>query len=305
MASIGEQIKSARKSKGLTQDALADALNVTRAAVANWEQDRRLPDAETLLRLSKALCYNFETETAQISEESALLSDEERGQGDGPAGTEAERADAGAPDPLAEKRRRGRLLRVLLIAASALAVIALILWLAVFPALEPKDDKPPKDAEAVSAKASDAEGEDEAGARPYKAPVSERYTAALFMQEAENEAGKAYLRVEPSLNVSPGENYDYWLFTFNYHEINGVPLSVDRVEQVYFAKEKENVEMIVSAADIRAYGLETDIPAFGEWAWTGGLPVQNTVLGVGVLLRATDANGQALCFTAYIPFGET
>ncbi len=63
--------------------------------------------------------------------------------------------------------------------------------------------------------------------------------------------------------------------------------------------------MIVSAADIRAYGLETDIPAFGEWAWTGGLPVQNTVLGVGVLLRATDANGQALCFTAYIPFGET
>ena len=64
MAGIGEQILTARKAKGLTQDALAETLNVSRSTVANWENGRRIPDGETLLRLSKALEYSFEAETA-------------------------------------------------------------------------------------------------------------------------------------------------------------------------------------------------------------------------------------------------
>ena len=61
MASIGEQIKNARQGKGMTQDDLAEKLHVTRSAVANWEQSRRLPDAETMLRLSSVLEYSFES----------------------------------------------------------------------------------------------------------------------------------------------------------------------------------------------------------------------------------------------------
>lgn len=59
MASIGQQIIAARKAKGMTQDALAKKLNISRAAVSNYEGDRRLPDAETLLRLSGALDCSF------------------------------------------------------------------------------------------------------------------------------------------------------------------------------------------------------------------------------------------------------
>ena len=55
MASIGEQIKDARKAKGLTQDGLAEAMNVSRQAVSHWETNRTMPDAETLIRLSKTL----------------------------------------------------------------------------------------------------------------------------------------------------------------------------------------------------------------------------------------------------------
>ena len=83
--------------------------------------------------------------------------------------------------------------------------------------------------------------------------------------------------------------------------MNGVAFSIDRIEQVIFAKEKENVEQIITAADMRAYGLDTDIHAYGDWNYQGGLPVQDTVMGVGVLLRGTDKNGAALAFTAYIP----
>ena len=72
MASIGEQIRDARKAKGLTQDELANMMNVGRTVVSKWETGNRLPDAETLLRLSKALEYSFEAGCAVQPAEEAL-----------------------------------------------------------------------------------------------------------------------------------------------------------------------------------------------------------------------------------------
>ena len=53
MASIGEQIREARKTKGLTQDALAEALNVSRSTVANWESEY---NTDAVLGLRHPLC---------------------------------------------------------------------------------------------------------------------------------------------------------------------------------------------------------------------------------------------------------
>ncbi len=110
--------------------------------------------------------------------------------------------------------------------------------------------------------------------------------------------------MNPSLSINHGENYDHWIWNIAYHEMNGVAFSIDRIEQVIFCKEKENVEQIFTAADLRAYGVATEISAYGDWNYQGGLPVQDTVLGVGLLLRCTDTNGAALAFTTYIPFAE-
>lgn len=60
MATIGEQIREARKAKGMTQSALAALVNMSRQGVSHWEQGRTLPDAQILLRLSRILGYNFE-----------------------------------------------------------------------------------------------------------------------------------------------------------------------------------------------------------------------------------------------------
>ena len=60
MSTIGEQLIAARKAKGMTQEALAKAMHVSRQAVSHWENNRAMPDAETLLRLSRALDYSFE-----------------------------------------------------------------------------------------------------------------------------------------------------------------------------------------------------------------------------------------------------
>lgn len=52
---IGEKIKSARKGAGLTQEQLAEKLNVSRQAITKWESDKGLPDVENLKRIAKLL----------------------------------------------------------------------------------------------------------------------------------------------------------------------------------------------------------------------------------------------------------
>ena len=52
---FGKALLEARKQKGLSQKQLADALPVGRASVANWEADRRLPNAAIIAKLAKIL----------------------------------------------------------------------------------------------------------------------------------------------------------------------------------------------------------------------------------------------------------
>ena len=48
---FNEKLKSARESKHLTQQQVADTINVTRQAISQWENGKSAPDLETLKRL--------------------------------------------------------------------------------------------------------------------------------------------------------------------------------------------------------------------------------------------------------------
>ena len=52
---LNENIKVLRKSKGLSQQELADKLNVVRQTISKWEQGLSVPDSDLLLALSEAL----------------------------------------------------------------------------------------------------------------------------------------------------------------------------------------------------------------------------------------------------------
>lgn len=52
---LNENIRTIRKSKGLSQEELAIKLNVVRQTVSKWEQGRSVPDSDLLLALSEAL----------------------------------------------------------------------------------------------------------------------------------------------------------------------------------------------------------------------------------------------------------
>ena len=52
---LNENIKSIRKSKGLSQQELAVKLNVVRQTVSKWEQGLSVPDSDLLIAISEAL----------------------------------------------------------------------------------------------------------------------------------------------------------------------------------------------------------------------------------------------------------
>ena len=53
MTSVGENIKKTRNKIGITQEELAEKINVTRQAVSNWENGKTEPDIETLTKIAQ------------------------------------------------------------------------------------------------------------------------------------------------------------------------------------------------------------------------------------------------------------
>ena len=50
---LGERIRGERKKRGLSQEELADILNVSRQAITKRETDRGIPDIANLIRISE------------------------------------------------------------------------------------------------------------------------------------------------------------------------------------------------------------------------------------------------------------
>ncbi len=77
---FSEKIENLRKSKGMSQEALAQKLNVTRQTVSKWELDQTTPDMNKLIEISKIfgvsldeLVNNVETNNSSNSyKESAI-----------------------------------------------------------------------------------------------------------------------------------------------------------------------------------------------------------------------------------------
>lgn len=64
---LGKKIKQLRKFSGMTQEQLAEKLNISRQALSKWENGSSMPDVESVVRISKLF---------QISLEELLLKEE-------------------------------------------------------------------------------------------------------------------------------------------------------------------------------------------------------------------------------------
>ncbi len=52
---LGERIKKYRQKVGLSQEQLAEKINVSRQAITKWENDSGIPDIDNLISLSKVM----------------------------------------------------------------------------------------------------------------------------------------------------------------------------------------------------------------------------------------------------------
>lgn len=52
---LGERIKEYRQKVGLSQEALAEKINVSRQAITKWESNTGIPDIDNLISLSKVM----------------------------------------------------------------------------------------------------------------------------------------------------------------------------------------------------------------------------------------------------------
>lgn len=57
---LGKKIKAIRKTRGLSQQQLADLMDVTRSTISNWECSRRHPHINELEELSNKLNVSLE-----------------------------------------------------------------------------------------------------------------------------------------------------------------------------------------------------------------------------------------------------
>ena len=79
--SLGERLTKLRKEKGLSQEEVADKLNVTRQTISKWETDTSTPDFDKIVPLCRL--YNLTTDelltgNSKCEEPNSELSEEEK-----------------------------------------------------------------------------------------------------------------------------------------------------------------------------------------------------------------------------------
>lgn len=68
---LGEKIRSLRKTAGLSQEAFAEQLGVSRQAVSKWENDNGLPETEKLINMAKLFGVSLDTLIGEESTDDA------------------------------------------------------------------------------------------------------------------------------------------------------------------------------------------------------------------------------------------
>ena len=75
---FGERFQRLRKEKGLTQDKIAEAVNVSSQAVSKWENDINMPDITLLLRLSEILGVTTDELLGKENHEVMIIKDPDK-----------------------------------------------------------------------------------------------------------------------------------------------------------------------------------------------------------------------------------
>ena len=73
MSTLGKRLAEARKSQKMTQNFLAERMNVARTTISNWENGRSQPDLDALRVLSEIFHCDFLANAPQQHESASIF----------------------------------------------------------------------------------------------------------------------------------------------------------------------------------------------------------------------------------------
>ena len=75
METFGTRLAALRKQRGMTQDSIADKLNISAQAMSKWENDLTSPDIDTLLKLSDIFDISLDELMGRVKKDAVMLAD--------------------------------------------------------------------------------------------------------------------------------------------------------------------------------------------------------------------------------------
>lgn len=247
MQTFAEQLNAMRKERHITQEQLAQELNVSRTTISRWESGKVLPDIETIKRLSQVLNYNFFAVEGQVQVQSVPTMAP-------PVPEEIERRDM---QPI----RKNHFVWMLAIGCLCLLVICFIL---LFEVMRSSSDKPaanrqmkaeiqstqPPTAESVSGETNNATPENTQHPAMEPAttePLSVRGAADIVITPSDT---VAYLDI---IAVEEGAPVYGWHVDFLFENRSAVPFTIEKIVGYYYENDTLCAVLPVRYKDLRPH----------------------------------------------------
>ncbi len=282
LQSFAEQLTAARKARGMTQERLAEAMNVSRPMISHWENGRTQPDIESLKRLSQVLQYDFILGEDTLPEEPLETPSPESTL---PGSIEKKNAPV-----LRSKWNWGYVGTFL----GGIIVTLLVQFMLPPSANVVQQQDPVK----TYARLRDT---------PYSVEVN---PIEWYKQPNDPVSGQAQVVIQASENPAKAIRSDKfnsgvgWFYSFYLKERNGIEFSVEEYSLTFFYTETRADILKYNSEDLKTWwGGDNTIPARGQRVANGGMPLQQ-MLGIGVMITGTDEKGNQLEFHDYLELSQ-
>ena len=191
---------------------------------------------------------------------------------------EAETASEQIPREAESKKKKWP---VLLAAALAVAALGVVLWFAL-------GNKAPSSSYQPAAKLADEAGQ---------------LTIEFFQKPVQQTVDMPYLAYSYDTTIEMDNQQSVWFYEHHFRETNGHRFKINQVVCYSFPPINAFTD-VFPAERMTEYGIATEIPAYGEWQWNGGFPVQ-PYIGIGIIVYGEDDHGTEMEFHGYIDYNAS
>ena len=292
MPTFAEQLSAMRKEHHITQEQLAQELNISRTTISRWESGKVLPDIESIKRLSQILNYNFFSVTGVSAEQSAA------------------KMEIPVPVGVGSGEKSGRInrhVRTLAIGCLCLLVLCVILLVCLIqkPSAEPLKDREhvaapyavqnPTVTPNEAADSAQSLAEDPA---PTASP-SGTATADIVITPSDE---VAYLDI---IAVEDGTPVYGWHVDFLFENRSDIPFAIEKIVGYYYENDTLHAVIPVRYKDLRPHMkhdklLNTDGPF--EWSYSSD---QRYMTHMICTIYGTDDNGNKIEVSTTVQYSQT